>query len=147
MTSIKKPAKRKAGRPTTYTDDISDEICNRLAGGQSLRTIVLDPKMPARTTVYEWLRVNERFALNYNEARNESADADFEQIGDIAQDVLRGDVEPNVARVAIDTIKWIAGRKKSKYSDKMVISGDKENPVELILKEVSGRTLEPSNDD
>lgn len=142
--TAKKPPKKKMGRPTLWDEPLCEEICIRLAEGQSLRTIVLDPNMPAHATVYRWLSQDENFRDKYMRARDSSADADFEQLADIAADVLSGDLDPQAARVASDLIKWIAGRKKpKKYSDKLVIAGDSESPLDLVLREVSGKTLEP----
>jgi hypothetical protein len=38
----------------TYSDDIGQEICDRLGAGESLMSICRDPQMPHRTTVREW---------------------------------------------------------------------------------------------
>jgi hypothetical protein len=44
------------GRPTIRSRAIENEICRRIAHGESLRHICLDPKMPCRDTVFRWLR-------------------------------------------------------------------------------------------
>ena len=51
MATKRKPA----GRPSSFTPKIANEICARLAEGQSLRRISADPKMPDRATVFRWL--------------------------------------------------------------------------------------------
>jgi hypothetical protein len=38
----------------TYSDEIGQEICDRLVAGESLMAICRDPQMPHRTTVREW---------------------------------------------------------------------------------------------
>lgn len=43
------------GRPSSYCTELADEICERLACGESLRTICADDGMPHRTTVIRWL--------------------------------------------------------------------------------------------
>ena len=35
------------GRPSTYSQEIADEVCRRLAGGESLRAICRDEGIPA----------------------------------------------------------------------------------------------------
>jgi hypothetical protein len=47
---------KRRGRPTIRSKAIEDEICVRIACGESLRQICLDPKMPCRDTVFRWLR-------------------------------------------------------------------------------------------
>ena len=44
------------GRPTIRSKEIENEICYRIACGESLRHICLDPKMACRDTVFRWLR-------------------------------------------------------------------------------------------
>jgi hypothetical protein len=44
------------GRPSIRTREIENEICQRIAHGESLRHICLDPKMPCRDTFFRWLR-------------------------------------------------------------------------------------------
>ncbi len=39
------------GRPTTFTDELFDQICDRLANGEVLKQICADPDMPDRSTV------------------------------------------------------------------------------------------------
>ena len=47
---------RRRGRPTIRSKEIENEICYRIACGESLRHICLDPKMPCRDTFFRWLR-------------------------------------------------------------------------------------------
>jgi hypothetical protein len=51
------------GRPSIRTREIENEICFRIAGGESLRHICLDPKMPCRDTVFRWLRGDQKRRL------------------------------------------------------------------------------------
>ena len=44
------------GRPSIRTREIENEICRRIACGESLRRICLDERMPCRDTVFRWLR-------------------------------------------------------------------------------------------
>ena len=44
----------KRGRRTRYTREIADEICERLAAGESLFSICRDAHMPAENRVREW---------------------------------------------------------------------------------------------
>lgn len=50
------PVKTKeVGRPTRYTKALGLKICNRIAAGESLRSICLDVTLPHRSTVFRWL--------------------------------------------------------------------------------------------
>ena len=53
----------KRGRPSHYSAEIADTICDRLAGGESLRAICADAGMPDRATVCRWLARYEEFRI------------------------------------------------------------------------------------
>ena len=49
-------AKPHIGRPSVFTAQAAEEICERIAGGEALVKICKDPHLPSRMTIYEWLR-------------------------------------------------------------------------------------------
>lgn len=59
------------GRPSLYTDELAQRICERLAAGESLLSICeSDPDMPAESTVRLWaLDDREGFSARYARAR------------------------------------------------------------------------------
>jgi hypothetical protein len=59
----------KRGRPSHYSAEIADTICDRLAGGESLRGICADAGIPDRATVSRWLGRYEEFRDLYGSAR------------------------------------------------------------------------------
>ena len=136
------------GRPTKYTQQVANIICNRIAEGESLREIVKTEGMPDRTTVYDWLLKDEVFANQYMRAREEQADTLADEILAIADespeiDVIRDkhgavvDIKIDSGYVAyqrqrIDARKWVASKlKPKKYAENIKLSGDAENPVEV----------------
>jgi len=54
---------RRRGRPTIRSKEVVNEICRRIACGESLRHICLDPEMPCRDTVFRWLRSDQKRRL------------------------------------------------------------------------------------
>lgn len=124
------------GRPSEFSDEVADRICDALADGRSLRSICCDADMPSQATVFRWLG-DERyhsFREQYARAREAQADALFDETLDIADDSANdwmerrrqdGSVEEvfnseNVqrARLRIDTRKWLAGKlAPKKYGD------------------------------
>ena len=46
------PTKKSA---SDYTEEIFDEICERMANGKGLREICEDPQMPNRSTFLRWV--------------------------------------------------------------------------------------------
>lgn len=73
-----------AGRPSDYTQDIADRLCERFALGQSMRKICADEDMPGMTTVFRWLRTHDEFRKQYEVAKDEAADLMVEEINEIA---------------------------------------------------------------
>jgi hypothetical protein len=119
-------------RPTDYTEEIADAICERIADGESLRTICQSDDMPGRSTVFRWLAAHKTFQDQYARAREEQADALFDEILQIADDGRNDsytDDEGNVrtdhdviarSRLRVDSRKWMAGKLRPKvYGDKI----------------------------
>ena len=77
MTEKKQAAtKGRAGRPSSYTEEVAEELCIRLGLGESLAQICRDPEMPAQSTVYLWLLRHPDFSERYTRAREEQAEAE-----------------------------------------------------------------------
>ena len=55
------PSRKPTGRPSSYTFEVSEEICHQMAGGKGLRQICSQKGMPDRHTVLRWLDANEGF--------------------------------------------------------------------------------------
>ena len=93
-----------AGRPSIYSDEISVEICRRLAGGESLRAICRDDVMPAEGTVRGWaIDDREGFSAHYARARDIGLDCKADEVMEIAfsdsEDVQRD-------RLKFDAVRW-----------------------------------------
>lgn len=155
-------AKRKRGRPTKYTRAISDEICERLARGETLNQICAKDHMPARPTVIGWdLEDRDGFSDRYAHARQRLLDFWADQVVDIADDgekdvttrkradgseydVVNGEVV-NRSRLRVDTRKWLLSKlKPGQYGDRMKHEhgGDEGGPIVLKFSEAVGGILE-----
>lgn len=126
-------------RPTTYTQEIADTVCERIAVGQSLRSICDDDAMPALRTVFDWLAREDRedFRTKYARAREAQADSMFDDIIDIADDgrndwMEKKDSEGETigwrengeamrrSQLRIEARKWMAAKlQPKKYGDKL----------------------------
>lgn len=132
------------GRPSAYSKEIADKLCMGIAEGKSLAELCRTYKL-AYSTVIQWLRAHQDFQRDYARAREDQADADADAVGDIAARVLRGELDPQAARVAIDAYKWAAGKRKPKvYGDRVVQehSGPGGGPIQTVsLTNVSDEEL------
>jgi len=120
MAEVTRPSREneapQSGRPTTYTEQLAADICERLAHGESLRTICNDDGMPHRTTVIRWLARRDAFLANYEVARRIQADVWRDEIHDLAtaepvRDSVTGRIDPRAMmhrRNQIGTLQWLA---------------------------------------
>lgn len=53
---------------TPYSDRLAGEICSRIAGGELLTVICLDPHMPTPRLVTQWLKAHQDFAALYQQS-------------------------------------------------------------------------------
>lgn len=141
--------KHPGGRPSSYTDELADTICEGLINGRSLRSICADDDMPGTSTVMRWLASNEQFRDQYARARELQADAIADEILDIADDGSNDWMErhnsdgENIgwqfngeaarrSQIRIDARKWMAGKMRpKKYGDKAQLehSGPDGGPI------------------
>ena len=134
------------GRPSGYTQDQADEICSLLVEGKSLRKTCEELGVEIRT-VMRWINSNEKFCQQYTRAKDDGADSHADRIVDLSERVLDGEYDPAAARVAIDALKWAACKlKPKKYGDKVTLAGDDENPLSMMIRQISGNTLGPADE-
>jgi hypothetical protein len=121
------------GRPSDFTPELGQLILERIAEGESLRKVCRADDLPSRETVRRWLRDDPEFRAQYALAREEQADAKFEEAWEIADAATSETVQ--VARLKVDTIKWQASKLAPKvYGDKLAIGGDDAlGPLTVVI--------------
>ena len=123
------------GRPALYSPELGQELCDRISQGNSLRKVCDADDMPAWTTVFKWLRIDNTFAQQYAQARELWADAEFDRMMEIADTVREGQKVKTLpdgtkevttgdmvdrAKLQVDTRKWALARMMPrKYGDRM----------------------------
>jgi hypothetical protein len=116
-------AKAKTGRPHGYTEAIGIAICDLVAQRVSVVTICAMEGMPSKDTLYRWKREIVEFSDMYAHAREHRADARQDYIEEILEETKTGKIDPQVARLIIDTEKWMMGKEKPKaYGDKVALT-------------------------
>lgn len=124
---------------STFTQEIADEICDRLVS-ESLVRICEESHMPGYSTVMRWLREQDSFRENYTRAREDQGDYDADTVAEIRRKVLAGEIEPDVARVATDSCKWTAAKRKPKvYGDRLALDHDVSGSLAERLKAACDR--------
>lgn len=106
---------------TTDKDTIKADILDRMADGESLRSICRTEGYPKPSTVLLWLATDTVMAEQYARARDAQADALFDELEETAQKALLAEtpVQVNALRLLVDTQKWrISKIVPKKYGDK-----------------------------
>jgi hypothetical protein len=137
------PPRKPTGRPSSYTFEVSEEICHQMAGGKGLRAICAQEGMPHRGTVLKWLNDRPDFASRYAQAREALMDWYAEEILKIAFDdsgdliidgdrVMSGHHVVARARLKIDTVRWIMAKlHPGKYGDKPTMLEANSGPITI----------------
>lgn len=148
------------GRPTIYSQDLADDICERLVEGESLRKICKRVGLPSISTVIRWLASENHldFRAQYTLAREHQADTLADEILAIADTPKQGVTVTTKAvtidgvtgeetrtkrgdmlghrRLQVESRKWLAAKlRPKKYGDRLELGG------EIALKRVSAQPL------
>ncbi len=120
-----------------FSQEIFDKICDRIAEGESLRSVCRDQDMPSTSGVMKWLNKDSNGDLveQYARAMDMRADTMFDELLHIADTPVVGEktktdkdgnTETHAAdmiehrRLQVDARKWVLARMKpKKYGDKL----------------------------
>jgi hypothetical protein len=142
------------GRFSSYSDEIAEEICQKLIAGFSLRELCDKDEFPDEATVYRWIAKNDAFREKYAQAREVQAERYAAEIIEISDDarndwmlrqqgddtvVVANQEHINRSRLRVDARKWVASKLlPKKYGDRteLVGAGGKE-----LIPETDGSKL------
>jgi hypothetical protein len=154
----KEQEKKKTGRPSKYTHETAQKMCELLSEGIPLREICRMEGMPAWRTVYDWMYRDDALgadgvglSASIARARDIGYDAMAEECLEIANTMQFGKVysestDKNGAVSKVVTTEDLLGHRKlqietrlkllakfhpKKYGDRQTIAGDSENPLEV----------------
>jgi hypothetical protein len=129
------------------TEELFDEVCERMVDGESVRTICKDEHMPSISTFMKILNQDPERSAQYARALQLRADAMFEEILDISDDgtndyMLRNADDPTSvvlngehvqrSKLRVDSRKWALGRMNpKKYGEKTFIGGVEDAPIKV----------------
>jgi len=136
------------GRPTEYSIELADSICERIADGESLKTICHSESMPCMSSIFNWLRKDKEFVEKYARAKEAQVEALAEELLDIADDATNdwmdkrfGETEVRVidneaiqrSKLRVDTRKWLMSKlQPKKYGEKLDLNHGGSVGVSLI---------------
>lgn len=114
----------KLGRPTTYTPEMAEKICEAVRQSECglRKTLEKHPELPIYGTVLTWLSKHASFYELYARAKQQQLESMAEDIVDISND---DQLDANDKRIRIDTRKWLLSKLIPKvYGDKIDVTSD-----------------------
>lgn len=142
----------------TESQELKDEICSRVENGETLRSICREEGKPHFTSVYDWMKKDEAFALRFAHARESGHDAIAEEClviadesgADAVYDEKTGNIKVDGeviqrAKLRIETrLKLLAKWNPKKYGEstqlKLADADGNKLPISNILGELDGRS-------
>jgi hypothetical protein len=108
-------------RPSEFSQEVVNEICERMQAGETLTAICKDDHLPAKNTVLRWLDTHTPFQTQYARARTALMDHYADQMVEIAFEGSNADqIAVARDRLKVDTLKWIMSKLgHKKYGDKL----------------------------
>jgi hypothetical protein len=116
------------GRPTKYTPELAEEICDAIAcDSKGLRRLCNENQhWPARNNIYHWIKKYPDFRTRYAQAKEHQIESFIDEILEIADDTSNDTVIKtnkdgqeyevcnsewiNRSRLRVDTRKWLAAK-------------------------------------
>jgi len=116
--------KNKPGRPTGYTPELANEICDSIASSSkgTKKLCKENQHWPCQDTLFTWLKKHTEFSEQYAQAKRCQIEVFIDEILDIADDSSQDEVineQGSIvcnsefiarSRLRIDTRKWLAAK-------------------------------------
>jgi len=124
-----------------YSDEIADKICELVAIRVPMQVICAQPEMPGEKSVYRWKITYPEFAIKLDAARKHRAEARADHIDSLMDELRRGEIDPQTARVLFDAERWQAGKENARYGDKVQAEVTGKDGEALIPPDSSSRQI------
>lgn len=141
MAVQKKSAPRKVGRPTKYTPELAEKICDLIREGLSEREICSQKGMPDASTLGRWKDNNQEFCIQSARARAASAEKFNDELlelqanlnNELQTRLLNGDDFPKGTVEAFKVLmqekaRQISWRDDSRYGDRKTVKIQSDTP-------------------
>lgn len=132
-------------RPSKYTPEIVDEVCERLCNGEPIEVIARLAHMPSSTTLHDWCAGRiESVPPSVSVAIARATAIGFDVIACNTRLVARGEAgyssgDVDRDKLIIYTDLNLLSKWSQKYANKTIVGGDKDNPI--VAKNVTHHVL------
>lgn len=122
-------------RPSLYSSELADRVCERLANGEPLRKICADRDMPGFTTIWKWEKEIPEFAKLSSRARELGTHNLADECIEIADNPQ---IDPASKRIMVDTRIRLIGKWNSKaYGDKLGLTDGDGGPLTFVIRDMT----------
>lgn len=122
---------KKMGRPSLYTEQLADEICELMYDGLSLIK-ACDALELKRSTVWHWMEQHPEFAAKCARARDALIEVRLDKIAD---KIEKGKADPAHLRIEVSHEQWVAERMRPRVT-RTEISGPNGGAIQTEVKHV-----------
>jgi hypothetical protein len=124
------------GRPSLYSSELVDRICEWISEGKSLRSFCRIEGNPGFQTVLDWLNDDDKiyFRSKYARAREIQAEIMADELLEIADDTKPDQLKLAHDKMKIETRQWIAAKLlPKKYGNIQHIEDITQTPKQLVI--------------
>jgi hypothetical protein len=128
-----------------WTQELESRIILGLESHSLRKLCSLNPDLPCRDSITDYMGVNAEFSAKCARAREDHAEVMDDRILEVAQKVEDGKLDPKAGSVVISAYQWRASKlKPKKYGDKQAIEHSGELNVSLadLIAKARKRTKE-----
>jgi hypothetical protein len=136
-------------RPSEYNFDLCVEICDQLANGDNIKRILdSEAKFPNWTTFRRWKQQHDELSTLYINSQQDKAIALENELDDLRDLLTTKEIDSSTYNVLAQTIKWKMAKFYPKvFSDRQILAGDKDNPIEITPNAIRVTIVEPLKED
>ena len=121
-------------RPSEYDFELCKTICDQIADGENIISVLKDSEYPSWSTFRRWKNENDELRTLYVSSQQDKGIALENEIDDIMQGLKEGTYDYSTANVLIQTLKWKMAKFYPKlFGDKVDVTSDGEKLSQVTI--------------
>ena len=121
-------------RPSEYNFELCKSICDQIADGENIISVLKDSEYPSWSTFRRWKNENDELRTLYVNSQQDKGIALENEIDDIMQGLKEGTYDASTANVLIQTLKWKMAKFYPKlFGDKVDVTSDGEKLSQVTI--------------
>lgn len=140
-----KPLPGKPGRPSIWSQEIADRICELMVEGKDMQEICQMDGMPSRATVLRWQHQRPEFDAQCARAREALAEFELHKLKKLAENCTEKNV--NATRVKLNHYQWRVMKIAPRiYGDRaqVEVTGANGGPMQVQALTIDASLLQPT---